>query len=147
MSIAQGNWVLVRFRCRYGFIVVIVSFLSPFSTGYTRVPVFDGSRTNVVALLNIKDLALVDPDDGTPVKTLCKFYNHHVRTVFDDLTLDVMLGMSNRFIAFFPYPPPPTTLNLFLLAFPIHVALFRCLNETFHTTFPHSIIKLLPVPF
>ncbi|OWA52024.1 Metal transporter CNNM2 [Hypsibius exemplaris] len=59
--------------------------------GYTRVPVYDGSRTNVVALLNIKDLALVDPDDNTPVKTLCKFYNHHVRTVFDDTTLDVML--------------------------------------------------------
>ncbi|XP_055343236.1 LOW QUALITY PROTEIN: unextended protein-like [Paramacrobiotus metropolitanus] len=59
--------------------------------GFTRVPVFDGSRTNVVALLNIKDLALVDPDDSTPVKTLCKFYNHHVRTVFDDTTLDVML--------------------------------------------------------
>ena len=60
--------------------------------GFTRVPVYDGSRTNVVALLNIKDLALVDPDDSTPVKTLCKFYNHHVRTVFDDTTLDVMLG-------------------------------------------------------
>ena len=45
-----------------------------------------------MALLNLKDLALVDPDDNTPVKTLCKFYNHHVKTVFDDTTLDVMLG-------------------------------------------------------
>ena len=60
-------------------------------TGYTRVPVYEGERSNVIALLNIKDLAFVDPDDRTPLKTVCKFYNHPVNYVFEDTKLDVML--------------------------------------------------------
>ncbi|CAL1288843.1 unnamed protein product [Larinioides sclopetarius] len=60
--------------------------------GYSRIPVYDGDRSNVVALLNIKDLAFVDPDTQTPLKTLCEFYNHPVNFVFEDTTLDVMLN-------------------------------------------------------
>ena len=33
------------------------------SAGYTRVPVFDGDRQNIVGILYSKDLILVDPDD------------------------------------------------------------------------------------
>ena len=60
-------------------------------TGYTRVPIFEKERSNIVALLNIKDLAFVDPDDRTPLKTVCKFYDHPVNHVYDDTKLDVML--------------------------------------------------------
>lgn len=60
--------------------------------GYSRIPVFDGDRNNIVALLNIKDLAFVDPDDNSPLKTLCEFYNHPINYVFEDETLDVMLN-------------------------------------------------------
>ncbi|GIX96956.1 metal transporter CNNM4 [Caerostris darwini] len=60
--------------------------------GYSRIPVYDGDRSNVVALLNIKDLAFVDPDTQTPLRTLCEFYNHPVNFVFEDTTLDVMLN-------------------------------------------------------
>ena len=60
-------------------------------TGYTRIPVYEKEKTNIVALLNIKDLAFVDPDDRTPLKTLCRFYNHPVNYVFEDTRLDVML--------------------------------------------------------
>lgn len=60
--------------------------------GYSRIPVYDGEKDNVVALLNIKDLAFVDPDTETHVKTLCEFYNHPVNFVFEDTTLDVMLN-------------------------------------------------------
>ena len=59
--------------------------------GYTRIPVFENERTNIVALLNIKDLAFVDPDDRTPLETVCKFYNHPVNFIFDDTRLDIML--------------------------------------------------------
>lgn len=62
------------------------------SQGFTRVPVFDGVRDNIVALFHIKDLALVDPDDNTPLKTLCEFYNHPLIFVFEDETLDTMLN-------------------------------------------------------
>ena len=56
-----------------------------------RIPVYDGERTNIVGLLNIKDLAFVDPDDCIPLKTLCKFYQHHLHSVFEDTKLDLML--------------------------------------------------------
>lgn len=60
-------------------------------TGYTRVPVFEEQRLNIVALLNIKDLAFVDPDDKIPLKTVCKFYNHPITFVFEDTRLDQLL--------------------------------------------------------
>lgn len=60
--------------------------------GYTRIPIYDGERSNIMALLNIKDLAFVDPDDNTPLKTLCQFYNHSTNYVFEDTTLDIMLN-------------------------------------------------------
>ena len=60
-------------------------------TGFTRIPVYEGSHRNVVNILNIKDLAFVDPDDRTPLKTVCKFYNHPVNFVFEDTKLDKLL--------------------------------------------------------
>ena len=63
--------------------------------GYTRIPVFELTRSNVVGLLNIKDMALLDPDDCTAVKTLCKYYSYELCFVFEDTTLDVMLGTVN----------------------------------------------------
>lgn len=60
-------------------------------TGFTRVPVYESDRTNIVALLHVKDLALLDPDGKTSLKTLCKFYNHPVNFVFEDTKLNVML--------------------------------------------------------
>lgn len=59
--------------------------------GYSRIPVYENEKSNIVALLNIKDLALIDPDDNTPLKTVCKFYQHHLLFVFDDHKLDQML--------------------------------------------------------
>ncbi|KAJ1521072.1 hypothetical protein ONE63_002778 [Megalurothrips usitatus] len=59
-------------------------------SGFSRVPVYDGRRTNIVTMLYIKDLAFVDPDDETPLKTLCQFYQNECNFVFEDTTLDVM---------------------------------------------------------
>lgn len=60
-------------------------------TGYTRVPVFEKERLNIVALLNVKDLAFVDPDDKIPLRTVCKFYNHPITFVFEDTRLNQLL--------------------------------------------------------
>uniref|UniRef100_A0A8D8YKD0 Metal transporter CNNM2 n=1 Tax=Cacopsylla melanoneura TaxID=428564 RepID=A0A8D8YKD0_9HEMI len=60
-------------------------------SGYSRIPVFEDRRTNIVTMLYIKDLALVDPDDNTPLKTLCQFYQNSCYFVFEDTTLDVLL--------------------------------------------------------
>ncbi|CAK1587465.1 unnamed protein product [Parnassius mnemosyne] len=60
-------------------------------SGYSRIPVYEGSRGNIVTVLFIKDLAFVDPDDNTPLKTLCQYYQNPCNFVFEDVTLDVML--------------------------------------------------------
>lgn len=60
--------------------------------GYSRIPVYEpGNKKNIVALLFAKDLALLDPDDRTPVQTMISFYNHPIMYVFEDATLDIAL--------------------------------------------------------
>lgn len=60
-------------------------------SGYTRIPVYEQERSNIVDILFVKDLAFVDPDDCTTLKTITKFYNHPVHFVFHDTKLDAML--------------------------------------------------------
>ncbi|XP_068430053.1 metal transporter CNNM3 isoform X2 [Clinocottus analis] len=60
-------------------------------SGYTRVPIYEEERSNIVEILYVKDLALVDPDDSTPMTTITKFYNHPLHYVFNDTKLDAML--------------------------------------------------------
>ncbi|XP_027881894.1 metal transporter CNNM4 isoform X2 [Xiphophorus couchianus] len=60
-------------------------------SGYTRIPVYDEERSNIVDILYVKDLAFVDPDDCSNLKTITKFYNHPVHFVFHDTKLDAML--------------------------------------------------------
>ncbi|XP_013929937.1 PREDICTED: metal transporter CNNM3 [Thamnophis sirtalis] len=60
-------------------------------SGYTRIPVYEDERTNLVDMLYVKDLALVDPDDCTPLSTIIKFYNHPLHFVFNDTKLDAVL--------------------------------------------------------
>ena len=64
---------------------------SVMQSGHSRIPVYDGERHNIVGLLLVKDLALIDADDCTPLRTVIKFYNHQVQKVFDDVHLDAML--------------------------------------------------------
>ncbi|KAB0803311.1 hypothetical protein PPYR_00281 [Photinus pyralis] len=59
-------------------------------SGYSRIPVYEGNRGNIVTMLYIKDLAFVDPDDNTPLRTLCQFYQNPCNFIFEDVTLDTM---------------------------------------------------------
>ncbi|KAL6111155.1 cnnm1 [Pungitius sinensis] len=60
-------------------------------SGYTRIPVFENERSNIVDILFVKDLAFVDPDDCSPLKTITQFYKHPLHFVFNDTKLDAML--------------------------------------------------------
>ncbi|XP_036402513.1 metal transporter CNNM1 [Megalops cyprinoides] len=60
-------------------------------SGYTRIPVYENERSNIVDILFVKDLAFVDPDDCTPLKTITQFYKHPMHCVFNDTRLDAML--------------------------------------------------------
>lgn len=46
--------------------------------GHSRIPVYEGKKTNIVGLLYFKDLAFVDPDDNIPLKTVLEFHKHEV---------------------------------------------------------------------
>nr|XP_060641707.1 metal transporter CNNM4-like [Anolis sagrei ordinatus] len=61
-------------------------------SGYTRIPVYDRYYSNIGDMLYVKDLAFVDPDDKTPLKTITKFYNHPVHFVAHNTKLDAMLN-------------------------------------------------------
>uniref|UniRef100_A0A8D2JI30 Metal transporter n=1 Tax=Varanus komodoensis TaxID=61221 RepID=A0A8D2JI30_VARKO len=65
-------------------------------SGYTRIPVYEDERTNLVDMLYVKDLAMVDPDDCTPLSTIIKFYNHPLHFVFNDTKLDAVLEEFKR---------------------------------------------------
>lgn len=61
--------------------------------GYSRIPVHEtNNKRNILALLFTKDLALLDPDDRTPVQTLISFYNHPIMFMFEDTTLHSALN-------------------------------------------------------
>uniref|UniRef100_UPI00398ECC49 metal transporter CNNM3-like n=1 Tax=Pristiophorus japonicus TaxID=55135 RepID=UPI00398ECC49 len=59
--------------------------------GYTRIPVYEEERSNIVDIVYVKDLAMVDPEDCTPLNTITKFYNHPLHFVFNDTKLDAVL--------------------------------------------------------
>ncbi|XP_040578802.1 unextended protein [Lepeophtheirus salmonis] len=60
--------------------------------GYSRIPVYDGDRTNIVNILFAKDLMFVDPDDNMPLSAICSYYNYDVNFVFHDTPLNVMFN-------------------------------------------------------
>ncbi|KAL3050320.1 hypothetical protein OYC64_012370 [Pagothenia borchgrevinki] len=65
-------------------------------SGFTRIPVYENEKSNIVDILFVKDLAFVDPDDCTPLKTITQFYKHPMHSVFNDTKLDVMLEEFKR---------------------------------------------------
>ncbi|XP_070619901.1 metal transporter CNNM4-like [Erythrolamprus reginae] len=60
-------------------------------SGYTRIPIYMKEKKNIVDMLYVKDLAFVDPDDCTPLKTITKFYNHPIHYVYNTTRLDAVL--------------------------------------------------------
>merc|ERR1719508_39813 len=60
--------------------------------GYSRIPVYDTDRGNIVHILFAKDLLFIDPDDKKPMEEVCKFYKNEVNLVYDDTILTDMFN-------------------------------------------------------
>eukprot|EP00302_Diacronema_sp_CCMP2436_P037308 CAMPEP_0180040652 /NCGR_PEP_ID=MMETSP0984-20121128/33607_1 /TAXON_ID=483367 /ORGANISM="non described non described, Strain CCMP 2436" /LENGTH=686 /DNA_ID=CAMNT_0021967973 /DNA_START=102 /DNA_END=2163 /DNA_ORIENTATION=- len=63
-----------------------------YRSGYTRVPVYDKTRNNLVGVLNTKDLVLVDADDELPVSEIMGACGRPIFTVSHSTPLDKMLN-------------------------------------------------------
>ena len=60
--------------------------------GYSRIPVYEGDRTNIVHILLAKDLLFIDPDDNKPLEEICNFYNKKFVWAEKDKPLNQMLN-------------------------------------------------------
>ena len=60
--------------------------------GYSRIPVYDGERENIVHILLAKDLLFIDPDDKKPLEEICNFYNKPFIRAEKDKPLNQMLN-------------------------------------------------------
>ena len=61
-------------------------------SGHSRIPVYENDVKNIIGLLFVKDLIFHDADDKIPLSTIVKFYNHQVKSVYFDTTLDKILN-------------------------------------------------------
>lgn len=59
--------------------------------GHSRIPVYQGSKNNIIGVLFAKDLLMVDPQENTKVMVLVKFYNRRCHVVPSDTKLISML--------------------------------------------------------
>jgi metal transporter CNNM len=65
-----------------------------FRTGYSRIPVWDDARRNIVGTLYAKDLVLVTPEQRQPVISVVHFFGRSNVNVVDDVdTLETTLKM------------------------------------------------------
>lgn len=62
-----------------------------FSHGFTRIPMYEGDRKNIKAILNVKDLGFINADDKVPVATVCNFYNRSIVVVPETTSLEAIL--------------------------------------------------------
>lgn len=62
-----------------------------FRTGYSRIPVYEVSKSNIIGLLFVKDLIFLDPEDEIPVKNFVQIFGRGLHVVWpDDKLGDVM---------------------------------------------------------
>ena len=59
--------------------------------GYSRVPVYEGSREKITGLLFVKDLALLNPDENLSVRKVLPTFGRNFPRVFADTPLSEML--------------------------------------------------------
>ncbi|VDK23226.1 unnamed protein product [Taenia asiatica] len=66
------------------------------SHGFTRIPIYKDDRRNITSVLNVKDLAFVDPKEKLSVSTICNFYNRPFMRVGAGTTLKSLFDMFRK---------------------------------------------------
>ena len=63
-----------------------------YASGFTRIPVYEGRRQNVVGMLHAKDLILLDPHDRVSVRAVVTYHSRSLRTCDKGCPLQVALS-------------------------------------------------------
>jgi metal transporter CNNM len=77
---------------RLGFDVVAKIF----KMGFSRIPVYEVSKSNIIGLLFVKDLIFLDPEDEIPVKNFVQIFGRGVHVVWADDKLGDVLKLLKR---------------------------------------------------
>lgn len=64
-----------------------------FKTGYSRIPVYEVSHSNIIGLLFVKDLIFLDPEDEIPVKNFVQIFGRGLHVVWPDDKLGGVLKL------------------------------------------------------
>jgi len=64
-----------------------------FKSGYSRIPVFDKDRNDIIGLILAKDLIFVDPEDETSVEAFVDLFGRKPMVVWHDTSLGETLAM------------------------------------------------------
>ena len=64
-----------------------------FQRGFSRIPVYENSKDNVVGILFTKDLILLDPEDNVSIRSVIHFFSRSVMKVRTENTLSQVLGL------------------------------------------------------
>ncbi len=73
------------------------------SHGFSRIPIYDCQKSNIVGLVHVKDLTLLSPEDNMPVSTILKHNNHKIVWCDAEEMIDKMFEefrMGNTHMAF-----------------------------------------------
>lgn len=63
-----------------------------FKAGYSRIPVWETSKNDIIGLILVKDLIFVDPEDDTPLKSFVQLFGRQPTLVWSDDSLGVALS-------------------------------------------------------
>jgi len=67
-----------------------------FTHGFSRIPVYDGEKNNIVGLLLAKDLLFVDPEDEITVSNFINLFGRPLHLVWPDMKLGEVLTAFKR---------------------------------------------------
>jgi len=63
-----------------------------FKTGYSRIPVYEISKNNIIGLLFVKDLIFIDPEDEVPISSFIQIFGRGVHVVWPNDNLGDVLA-------------------------------------------------------
>jgi metal transporter CNNM len=67
-----------------------------FKTGYSRIPVYEVTKSNVIGLLFVKDLIFLDPEDDIPVRNFVQIFGRGLHIVWPEDKLGNVLKLLKK---------------------------------------------------